>query len=308
MSQYHPPDAFQSPRFGQVATFMRLPLERDASKLQAALVGIPFDGGTSYRPGARFGPREIRNQSALIRPYNPVLKVDPFRRRRTADYGDIDVNPLSIEETFRRIEAAIAELVRHGVLPVCIGGDHSISLALLRALASVHGPLALVHFDAHPDTWDLYFGVRYSHGTQFRRATEEDLIRPQQTIQIGIRGQLYGEDDLAFSHDHGMRVITIEEVKAEGPALLRREVERLADSPVYLTFDIDVLDPSVAPGTGTPQIGGLDSFEALQLLRTLRGLNIVGCDLVEVSPPYDSASITSLVAANLLYEMLCILP
>jgi agmatinase len=308
MSQYYPLDAFQSPRFGQPATFMRLPLERDAGKLDVALIGVPFDGGTTYRPGARLGPREIRNQSALIRPYNPVLKVDPFLTHKIADYGDIDVNPLSIEDTYRRVQEAIALVVQNGAIPICVGGDQSISLPVMRAVAARHGSLALVHFDSHSDTWDVYWGMPHSHGTPFRRAAEEGLIEGDKTVQIGIRGQLYSEDDLAFAKGQGFLIVTIEEIKAGGPALLRRQIERIGDNAVYLSFDIDVLDPSVAPGTGTPQIGGLDSFEALQLLRSLRGLNIVGCDLVEVSPPYDSANVTSLVAANILYEILCILP
>ncbi len=308
MNDYYPLDAFQSPRFGQPATFMRLPLERDAGKLDVALIGVPFDGGTTYRPGARFGPREIRNQSALIRPYNPVLKVDPFLIRRIANYGDIDINPLSLDDTYRRVQEAIATVVRNAAIPICVGGDQSISLPVMRALAAEHGPLALVHFDSHSDTWDVYWGMPHSHGTPFRRATEEGLLDTDKALQVGIRGQLYSEDDLAFARDHGFRIVAIEEIKAGGPDLLRREIDRISESPVYLSFDIDVLDPSIAPGTGTPQIGGLDSFEALQLLRVLRGLNIVGCDLVEVSPPYDSANVTSLVAANILHEILCVLP
>jgi agmatinase len=303
-----PRDPFRSPRFGQVATFMLLPHTRDASALDVALVGVPYDGGTSYRPGARFGPRAIREQSSLIRPWNPVLKVHPFERLRVADYGDIDTVPISIERTFEAIERGVGELTQAGVTPVCVGGDHSITLPILRAVARRHGAVGIVHFDAHPDTWDEYFGSKYFHGTPFRRAIEEGLIDPRRMVQVGIRGPLYGPEDFAFHDAHGLEVIRIEAVKEQGAAWVSARLARLAGGPVYCSFDIDAVDPAYAPATGTPEVGGLTAYEALAIVRGLRGLTLVGCDLVEVSPPYDGpGQITSLLAANLLFELVSLL-
>jgi agmatinase len=277
--------------------------------MDTALVGIPFDGGTSYRPGTRFGPREIRSQSSMIRPYNHVLKTNPFTIRRVADYGDIDVAPVSIERTYERIETAMGAVLDHGVLPIAVGGDHSITLPILRAIAKRHGPVALVHIDAHLDTWEEYFGGKYFHGTPFRWAVEEGLIDPRQTIQIGIRGSLYAEDDFDFQARHGMIVVPIGEVKEQGVSAIAERWRALVRSRVYVSFDIDSVDPAYAPGTGTPEVGGLTSYEALCLVRALRGLHVVGFDLVEVSPPYDGpGQITALLAANLLYEFLSTLP
>src|SRR5215472_13898387 len=271
MDHPRPRDAFRSPRFGQPASFMLLPYRRDPAGLDVALLGIPYDGGTSYRPGARHGPRHIREQSSMIRPWNPVLEVSPFERLRVADYGDVDVVPISIEGTFKAIERELDVLVGAGVAPLSAGGDHSVTLPILRSLARRHGRLGLVHFDAHPDTWDEYFGSKYFHGTTFRRAIEEDLIDGRRVVQIGIRGPLYG-------------------------------------GPVYCSFDIDAVDPAYAPATGTPEVGGLTSYEALSLVRSLRGLDLVGADVVEVSPPFDGpGQITSLLAANLLFELLSVL-
>ncbi len=261
-----PLDALAYPRFEGICTFMRLPHITDPTKLDVALLGVPFDGGTTYRTGARLGPRNIRVQSAIIRPYNPAVQVNPFEARRIADYGDLPINPLSLEDSYRRIEQGLAPLVEAGVVPVSVGGDHSITLPLLRAVAKRHGPLALVQLDAHSDTWDAYFGSRHSHGTIIRRGIEEGVLAQGAILQVGLRGR-----------------------------------------PCYLTFDIDVVDPAFAPGTGTPQVGGLSSAQAIELVRALRGLRFVGADLVEVSPPYDSAELTSLLAANLLYEILCLL-
>jgi agmatinase len=287
---------------------MRLPHVRDPASLDVALVGIPFDGGTSYRPGARFGPRAVRDQSALIRPWNPVLKVAPFERLRVADYGDVDVVPVSIERTLEVIEREIGRLVEHGVTPVSVGGDHSVTLPVLRALAKRHGPVALIHFDAHPDTWDEYFGSKYFHGTPFRRAVEERLIDPRRTVQIGIRGPLYGPHDFDFHAEHGLEVLRIEEVKAHGVDWVADRLRRLAGTPVYCSFDIDAVDPAYAPGTGTPEVGGLTAYEALSLVRALQGLALVGADLVEVSPLYDGpGQVTALLAANLLFELLSLL-
>lgn len=308
MTEFRPIDAFRSPRFAQVPTFMRLPHHRDPRDLDVALVGIPYDGGTSYRSGARFGPREIRVQSAMIRPWHPVLQVAPFERLRVADYGDIDISPVSIERTYEIIEKEIAEVLAAGAIPVAVGGDHSISLPLLRVVARRHGPVGLVHFDSHPDTWDEYFGSRYFHGTMFRRAVEERLIDPARTIQLAIRGPLYAAGDFDFQATHRMEVIRVETIKERGVAWVAERFLRLKGGKVYCSFDIDAVDPAFAPGTGTPEVGGLTSYEALSLVRALRGLDLVGFDLVEVAPQYDSpGQITALLAANLLFEFVCLL-
>jgi guanidinopropionase len=303
-----PLDAFRSPRFGQPATFMRLPHLRDPAAVDVALVGIPYDGGTSYRPGARHGPRAVREQSCLIRPWHPVLELSPFERLRVADWGDVDVVPISIEGTFAAVEGLMRGLAEAGVMPLSVGGDHSVTLPVLRALARRHGPLGLVHFDAHPDTWDEYFGSKHFHGTTFRRAVEEGLVDGRRTIQIGIRGPVYGPDDFAFHRTHGLEVIRIEAVKERGTAWVADRLRRLGGGPVYCSFDIDAVDPAYAPATGTPEVGGLTSYEALTLVRALRGLDLRGGDVVEVSPPFDGpGQTTSLLAANLLFELLSVL-
>ncbi len=302
-----PTDALTYARFTGIATFMRLPHITDPGELEVALIGVPFDGGTTYRPGPRFGPRRIREQSAIIRPWNPVLKVNPFAKRRTADFGDLSVNPLSIEDTFRRIESGLMPLLDAGVRCVCVGGDHSISLPILRAVAKKQGAVSLIQFDAHSDLWDEYFGSKYSHGTPFRRAFEEGLLQDGDVLQVGLRGQVYGEDDFDFARAHRVRMVTAEEFHEKGMAIVQSHLRAFHRKLVYVTLDIDVVDPAFAPGTGTPQVGGLTSVQILELARSLRGLNIVGCDLVEVSPPYDSGEITSLLAANLLFELLCVL-
>jgi agmatinase len=308
MEHPRPRDAFRSPRFGQPATFMLLPHRPDPAGLDVALLGIPYDGGTSYRPGARHGPRHVREQSSLIRPFNPVMQVSPFEKLRVADHGDVDVVPISIEGTFAAIEREIDALVRAGVVPLVVGGDHSVTLPILRSLSRRHGRLGLVHFDAHPDTWDEYFGSKYFHGTTFRRAVEENLLDGGRVIQIGIRGPLYGVDDFDFHRQHGLEAIRVEAVKERGTAWVVERLRRLAGGPVYCSFDIDAVDPAYAPATGTPEVGGLTSFEALSLVRGLRGLDLVGADVVEVSPPFDGpGQITSLLAANLLFELLSLL-
>jgi agmatinase len=286
---------------------MRLPYVPNPADLDIALVGVPFDGGTTYRAGARLGPRHIRVQSALIRPYHPNLKVNPFDRCRVADFGDLSVNPLSIEDTFRRVEGAIDDLLVHRVRPICVGGDHSIALPILRAMAKRYQPLNVIHFDAHSDTWDEYFGSKYSHGTPFRRAIEEGLIDPAGMLQVGLRGQVYGEEDFDFARSKGIEFLFTEDIFEHGIPWVIERFQRFRGTPCYLTFDIDVVDPAFAPGTGTPQVGGPSSREILALIRGLQGLQFVGADLVEVSPPYDSAEITSLLAANLLYEFLCLM-
>jgi agmatinase len=303
-----PRNPFVSPRFGQIATFMLLPAAESLAGLDVALLGIPYDGGTSYRTGARFGPRAVREQSSLIRPWNPVLKVHPFERLKVADCGDVDVVPISIERTHAAIEAKIDQVVAAGARPISIGGDHSVTLPILRALAKRHGPLAVVHFDAHPDTWDEYFGSKLFHGTPFRRAIEENLIDPKRFIQVGIRGPLYGSEDFEFHDRHGIEVLRIEPIKEQGLAWATGKLARLRGMPLYCSFDIDACDPAYAPATGTPEVGGLSSWEALTLVRSLAGATLVGADVVEVSPPYDGpGQITALLAANLAFELLGVL-
>jgi len=303
---HQPRASFQSPRFAQPATFMRLPHVADPGGLDVAIVGVPYDGGTSYRPGARLGPREIRSQSSLIRPYSYFQKIAPFDVLNVADVGDVDPPPVSIEKAYEAIEARIGEIADAGARPLVVGGDHSISLPVLRALATRHGPLALVQVDAHIDTWDEYFGGKYFHGTPFRRAIEEGIVEGKRFVQVGIRGPMYGEDDFDFHREHGITMIDIDQVKARGIAWAIGEIRRVLTGPSYLTFDIDGVDPAFAPGTGTPEVGGLTSHEAQQLVRGLEGLPLVGADVVEVAPIFDGpGQITALLAANLMFEFLC---
>ncbi len=307
MSEWRPRDPFSSPRFGQIATFMLLPAAPSPEGLDVALLGIPYDGGTSYRPGARFGPRAVREQSSLIRSWHPVLKVHPFERLRVADCGDVDVIPISIEETFAAVSGRIDEVTAAGARPLCVGGDHSVTLPILRSLARRHGPLGVVHFDAHPDTWDEYFGHKFFHGTPFRRAVEEGVVDPRRFIQIGIRGPLYGPEDFAFhdaardrGHPHRSRQGAR---RAPGWA---SGFDRLRGGPVYCSFDIDAVDPAFAPATGTPEVGGLTSYEALASCARWLDSSLVGADIVEVAPPYDGpGQITALLAANLMFELVC---
>ena len=303
---HQPRASFTSPRFAQPATFMRLPHVEDPRGLDVAIVGVPYDGGTSYRPGARLGPREIRSQSSLIRSYSYFQKVSPFDRLNVADVGDVDAPPVSIDKCYEVVEARIGAIAAAGARPIVIGGDHSISLPVLRVLAKAHGPLALVQIDAHIDTWDEYFGGKYFHGTPFRRAIEEGLIDGRRFIQIGIRGPMYGEDDFDFHRAHGITMIDIDQVKDRGIPWVVSEIGRVAAGPAYMTFDIDGVDPAFAPGTGTPEVGGLTSHEAQRLVRGLGGLALVGGDIVEVSPLYDGpGQITAVLAANLMFEFLC---
>jgi len=301
-----PVDALAYPRFAGIPTFFRLPHIPDARRLDVAVVGVPFDGGTSYRTGPRMGPRHIREQSAIIRPYNPVLDVSPFSFLRVADYGDLPVNPLSIEDTYVRIFDGLDPILDVGTIPICAGGDHSILLPILRAIHRAHGPVALVQFDAHSDTWDQYWGQKYSYGTPVRRAIEEGLLDESCILQVGLRGQLYGADDMDYAREHNFMLITAEEFHERGIPVVTEKLEAFGSRPTYFTLDIDVVDPAFAPGTGTPQVGGLNSDQILRLVRALKGLNLVGCDLVEVSPQYDNGELTSLLAANLLFEQLCL--
>jgi agmatinase len=303
-----PADASVEPRFAGLATFARLPLAGDVPRWDIAVVGVPFDGGTSYRPGARFGPAAVRQASRLLRPYHPAADALPFALAQVVDAGDIACTPFSPEEAVAQIDAAADALLAGGGHLVAVGGDHTIALPLLRATARRHGPLALVHFDAHLDTWDTYFGQRYTHGTPFRRAWEEGLLRRDASVHVGLRGPLYGVGDLTDDAGMGFAQVTTDEVASLGvAAVTERVLARLGDAPVYVSVDIDVLDPAHAPGTGTPEAGGLTSRELLVLLRGLKPATVVGGDVVEVSPAYDHAEITSIAASHVLYELVTLL-
>lgn len=305
MTRYEPADSFETPRFSDVRTFMRLPNVRDLDNADVAIVGAPFDTGATFRAGARFGPEGIRAISHLLRRHNPSLGVTIFDYLSVIDYGDVPVVPGYIEESYRRIEEGLRPIHEAGVVPIVLGGDHSIALPELRAAASVHGPLALVQFDSHPDTWDSYFGKKHTHGTPFRRAVEEDLLVPERSIQVGMRGSIYDENDWEDARRLGFDLLSTDEVRELGiPKTIERIRERVGDSKVYVSFDVDFVDPAYAPGTGTPEIGGFTSREAQELVRGLAGAEIVGCDVVEVYPAYDPAQITALLAANIAHELL----
>jgi agmatinase len=277
----------------------------EVSDVDVAVVGVPFDGGVSYRPGARFGPAHVRESSRLLRPYNPALEVSPFGRQQVADAGDIAVNPFSIEEAVRQIEAGADELLERAGRVLTIGGDHTIALPLLRSVARRHGPVAVVHFDAHLDTWDTYFGAATTHGTPFRRASEEGLLDLSGCLHVGIRGPLYGAADLVEDAELGFQTVPAREMEHLGTrGVTERIRERVGDRPVYVSVDIDVLDPAFAPGTGTPESGGLLSRELLAIVRDLAGTRVVGADIVEVAPAYDHAEITGIAAAHVGYELL----
>jgi agmatinase len=293
------------PRFAGPATFARLPRLDEVSDIDVAVVGVPFDGGVSYRPGARFGPAHVRESSRLLRPYNPALDVSPFGRQQVADAGDIAVNPFSIEEAVRQIEVGANELLERSDRILTIGGDHTIALPLLRSVARRHGPVAVVHFDAHLDTWDTYFGAATTHGTPFRRAAEEGLLDQSACLHIGTRGPLYAATDLTDDAELGFQTVPAREMEHLGTLGVTERIRaRVGDRPVYVSVDIDVLDPAFAPGTGTPESGGLLSRELLAILRDLAGLRLVGADIVEVAPAYDHAEITGIAAAHTGYELL----
>lgn len=292
-----------------IATFGRAPQSREVAAADVAIVGVPYDGSVSYRSGTRFGPRAIREQSLLLWGYNNVQQVAPFEKLKVIDFGDVDVVPVDILATHRAIEAAVTPIVAAGCKVITLGGDHSISLPLLRAHATKYGPLAVVHFDAHPDTWDEeYAGYKYSHGTPFRRAIEEGLIDTQAYLQIGIRGPTAGPQDYQDARVLGAQLITIDEAFTLGSErLVARIQQTIGMRPVYVTLDIDAVDPAFAPGTGTPEVGGFSSYQMLQLVRGLKGLDCVGFDIVEVSPPFDGQQITSILASNLAFEFLSLL-
>jgi agmatinase len=306
VTHHRPLDAREMPRFSGIRTFMRAPHTSDLAGVDAAVYGIPYDTATSYRTGPRFGPEAIRSASALLRPYNPALGVDVVAALSIVDYGDVPVSPGDTERTYGQAEEALTPLVDAGVFPLALGGDHSVTLAELRVLARRHGPLALVQLDAHGDTWDEYFGQRFFHGTTFKRALEEGLIEAGASVQAGLRGSLYGADDLDSAREMGFVVLSCDQLRQlEAGSFASLVRERVGRRPVFLSFDIDVLDPAFAPGTGTPEVGGLSTAEALGFVRALRGIDLVGADVVEVSPPYDGpGQPTALAAANVAYELL----
>ena len=287
---------------------MRLPNVQDLKNSDAAIVGAPFDTGATFRAGARFGPEGIRSASHLLRRYNPSQDVSIFDHLSVIDYGDVPVVPGYVEASYERIREGLEEIHHARVVPVVLGGDHSIALPELRAAAAVHGPLALVQFDSHPDTWDAYFGEKHTHGTPFRRAVEEGLLRPERSIQVGMRGSIYDEGDWDSAREMGFNLVPTDTVRKIGVRkTIERIRERVDDAKVYVSFDVDFVDPAFAPGTGTPEIGGFTSREAQEFVRGLKGLNIVGCDVVEVYPQYDPAQITALLAANVAHEFLSLI-
>lgn len=299
----------EMPRFGGLASMMRLPVATHAAGLDAAFIGVPLDIGASNRAGARFGPRQIRAESSLIRPYNMATGAAPFDALQVADLGDVPINTYSLEKSVGIITDFYREVLGHGCVPLTLGGDHTIALPILRAVAERHGPVALIHVDAHADVNDEMFGERIAHGTPFRRAVEEGLLQTNKVWQIGLRGSGYAADDFDWPRRQGFTVIPAHEVWWQSLAPIMDKVRAvIGDAPCYLSFDIDGIDPAYAGGTGTPEIGGLSVPQALEIIRGCRGLNLVGADLVEVSPPYDPSGNTALLGANLLYEMLCVLP
>ena len=305
---FQPIDAAQVPRFAGPTTFMRLPAVTSAEGLDIALAGIPWDGGTTNRAGARHGPREIRSQSSLMRRVHHVSGTEPFSLAKVADVGDVSVNPINLLDGLKRIEAGIAAIVAAGALPLIAGGDHLTTLATLRAVAQ-HGAIGMIHFDAHSDTNDTYFGDNpYTHGTPFRRAIEEGLLDGRRVVQIGIRGSIYEPGEHDWARAQGIRIIYMEEFLRRGVEDVMTEARAIVGStPSYVTFDIDCIDPSMAPGTGTPELGGFTTREAQAMVRLLEGVNIVGADVVEVSPPFDLGNLTALAGATMMFELLCVM-
>ncbi|NBH04206.1 agmatinase [Amycolatopsis sp. SID8362] len=308
MPNIGPLDSSRVPRFAGFATFARLPRIDQVERADVAVVGVPFDSGVSYRPGARFGPAAVREASRLLRPYHPELDVSPFEEKQVVDAGDIAVNPFNIGEAIETLQQEAEALQADGTRLVTVGGDHTIALPLLRAAAKKHGPVALLHFDAHLDTWDTYFGEPYTHGTPFRRASEEGILDTSALSHVGTRGPLYGKRDLEEDRRLGFGIVTSGDVLRRGVAetvdALR---QRIGDRPLYVSVDIDVLDPAHAPGTGTPEAGGMTSRELLEILRGLRDLNLVGADVVELAPAYDHAEITAIAASHVAYDLVSLL-
>ena len=308
MPNIGPLDSSRIPRYAGFATFARLPRIDQVPHADVAVVGVPFDSGVSYRPGARFGPAAVREASRLLRPYHPELDVSPFAEKQVVDAGDIAVNPFNIGEAIETLQQEAEALTANGTRLVTVGGDHTIALPLLRAAAKKHGPVALLHFDAHLDTWDTYFGEPYTHGTPFRRASEEGILDTSALSHVGTRGPLYGKRDLEEDRRLGFGIVTSGDVMRRGVAetvdALR---QRIGDRPLYVSVDIDVLDPAHAPGTGTPEAGGMTSRELLEILRGLRDLNLIGADVVELAPAYDHAEITAIAASHVAYDLVSLL-
>ncbi len=303
-----PVDGQISPRYAGLTTFARLPRREDVADWDVAVVGVPFDSGVTFRPGARFGPSAIREASRLLRPYNPALETLPFELAQVVDAGDIACNPFDIPVALGEIQAGLAELMTEGRPVVTLGGDHTLALPALRAVHAEHGPVALVHFDAHLDTWDTYFNAPYTHGTPFRRASEEGLLRKDRSAHVGIRGSLYDPKDLVDDERLGFTIVYCRDFDRIGTdGILERILDRIGDAPLYVSIDIDVLDPGFAPATGTPEAGGMTSRELLEVLRGLRDTRIVSADIVEVSPAYDHAGITAVAAANVAYELVSVM-
>nr|WP_295886471.1 agmatinase [uncultured Devosia sp.] len=297
------------PRFGGPGTMMRLPSAATAEGLDACFIGIPMDIGASNRSGTRYGPRQIRAESVMIRPYNMATRAAPFDSLQVADLGDIAINTFNLPANVEIIQRGIARVLAHDCIPLTLGGDHTISYPILKAIAEKHGPVALIHIDAHADVNDTMFGEKIAHGTPFRRAFEDNCLRPELVFQIGLRGTGYTAEDFDWARDQGFTVVPAEDCWHKSLTPLIASIrEKIGDIKTYLTFDIDSLDPAYAPGTGTPEIGGLTSHQAIELIRGCHGLNLVGADLVEVSPPFDTTGTTAITAANLLFEMLCVLP
>ncbi len=297
------------PRFGGPATMMRLPTQETAKGLDACFVGIPMDHGTSNRSGTRHGPRQIRAESCMLRPYNMATGAAPFEHLQVADIGDVPINTFDLKKTIDIITGHYDAILDHGAIPLTLGGDHTLTWPILRAMAKEHGPVALIHVDAHADINDTMFGEKVAHGCPFRRAWEEGCLQNDKVFQIGLRGTGYSPDDFNWGRVQGWTVIQAEDLWYKSLAPLMADIRaKVGDAPTYLTYDIDSLDPAFAPGTGTVEVGGLSIWQALEIVRGCAGLNLVGCDLVEVSPPYDTTGNTALIGANLLYEMLCVLP
>ena len=297
------------PRAGGPGTMMRLPTQPTAAGLDVAFIGIPMDHGTSFRPGTRLGPRQIRQESAMLRPFNMATGAAPFDHLQVADIGDVPINTFDLKKTVDIITAFYDDVLSHNTIPLTLGGDHTLTWPILRAIKAKHGPVALIHIDAHADINDTMFGEKVAHGCPFRRAYDDGCLQNDKVFQIGLRGTGYSPDDFNWGREKGWTVIQAEACWHKSLTPLITDIRaRIGDTPTYLSYDIDSLDPAFAPGTGTLEVGGLTVWQALELIRGCAGLNLVGCDLVEVSPPYDPQGATALIAANLLYEMLCVLP